>query len=361
MPLSRLYGTLVDLRNRLYDRGLIRSNLLGARTISVGNITTGGTGKTPLVAYIAKVIADRGEKVCILTRGYGRRNSGERVLVSDGERILSDPQTAGDEPIELAQKLSGRAVIIADRNRVAAAVFAKQEFGISVFILDDGFQHRRASRDVDIVCIDATNPFGGGRMLPSGRLREPLDSLSRADVIVITRADLLENTKDLRLEISDLNSKAPIFTAATEVKRVIDLERFLAETPRPDGTVNGQTKAALEDVFSEIKGQSHKDKIRISAFCGLGNPDAFFKQIRKEFDKNEGLDISFTKSFPDHHTYTQVDIDNLEERSRLAKTDRFVTTAKDAVKLRGIEFSIPCYVVEIDVVLDVPDAFAALL
>ena len=199
---------------------------LGCRTISIGNITTGGTGKTPLVAYVARVLAKRGERVCILTRGYGRENPKQRVLVSDGNEIFASVREAGDEPFELAKKLRGEAIIIGDADRVAAAEWAKRKFGVTMFILDDGFQHRRAKRDLDIVCIDATNPFGGGKMLPAGRLREPLGNLKRADVIVITRANLVDDLTDLKCEISQLAPAKPIFNAENRITNITLLDDF---------------------------------------------------------------------------------------------------------------------------------------
>ncbi|HEX6125818.1 MAG TPA: tetraacyldisaccharide 4'-kinase [Pyrinomonadaceae bacterium] len=186
-----LYGKIAELRNSMYDRGVFRTYPLGARTISIGNITTGGTGKTPLVVHVAELLADAGEKVCILTRGYGRENARLRVLVSDGDKVLVDAHKGGDEPVEMGQRLLGKVAVVADANRVSAAAWAKDKLRITAFVLDDGFQHRRAKRDLDIVCIDAMNPFGGGRVLPAGDLREPLRNLARADAIVITRSDVL--------------------------------------------------------------------------------------------------------------------------------------------------------------------------
>ena len=197
--LGKIYGLGADLRNSLYDRGILKTHSLGARTISIGNITTGGTGKTPLVAHVASILSVNGEKVCILTRGYGRDNPGDRVLVSDGTNILVDARTGGDEPVELGRKLLGKAIVVADADRVSAARWAKEEFGITAFVLDDGFQHRRVKRDLDIVCIDATNPFGRGMMLPAGALREPLENLSRADAIVLTRANQVESVDAARI------------------------------------------------------------------------------------------------------------------------------------------------------------------
>ncbi len=361
MPFSRLYGSLTDLRNRLYDRGLLRSYSLGAPTISVGNITTGGTGKTPLVAYVAMEMADRGEKVCILTRGYGRQDAGERVVVSDGRKIVSDPKIAGDEPVELARKLNGKAIIIADGDRVGAAESALKEYGVTVFILDDGFQHRKAKRDIDIVCIDATNPWGGRKSLPGGRLREPLAGIRRADVVVLTRSDLVANIEDLRSEISNWNPDAAIFTAQNEIVRVTELEEFHSRLQNPELNAADTPNKSPFDVFNVIRNKA-TNEIHLGAFCGLGNPENFFMQIRMEVEKNKDLNLCTTRSFPDHHSYTQADIDDLEAKAKLgAGADAFVTTAKDAMKLNGLRFSIPCYVVEIEVILDKSEAFAKLL
>lgn len=353
MPLSRIYGKIVGLRNRLYDREIFDTFHLGAKTISVGNLTTGGTGKTPLTAYIAQQLATRGERVCILTRGYGRHQPGRRVLVSDGDAVLAGPEIAGDEPVELARKLLGQAIVIADRDRVAAAEWAKRKFDVTVFLLDDGFQHRRALRDLDIVCIDATNPWGGGKMLPAGRLREPIDGLARATAVVITRSDLVENIDDIRSEISRIDPNAPIFMASTEIVRITELGEFL--TP----SSNSELSPSLVETFRAAAGKSLDYEPRVAAFCGLGNPESFFKQISRA--GNGDLKIPLMRSLPDHHIFTQADIDSLEAEAKLLAADVLATTAKDAVKLKDLEFSLPCFVIEIGVVLDDPDGFSALL
>ena len=178
-PLSLLYQAIVKIRRSLYGKEILKSTDLLVKTISIGNITVGGTGKTPLVALIAQKLIDQNEKICILTRGYGRENPKERVLVSNGEKILADARDGGDEPFELAKALNGKAVIIADAKRTEAGKWAREEFGITVFILDDGFQHLQVKRNLDIVLVDASNPFGNGKLLPAGQLREPLESLAK--------------------------------------------------------------------------------------------------------------------------------------------------------------------------------------
>ena len=334
-PFGWLYGKIADARNTLYDRGVFGSHSLGAKTISIGNITVGGTGKTPLVAFVAEILAGNGEKVCILTRGYGRENQKSRVLVSDDETILADVKRAGDEPLELAQKLLGKAMVIADADRVSAAKWAVEKFGVTAFVLDDGFQHRRAKRNLDIVCVDATNPFGNGKLLPAGILREPLANLKRADAVVITRADFAENIEDLKFRISKLNPDSPIFLSENRISGLLALEEFHAKTQ--------STRSKTEEE-------------RRLAFCALGNPAAFFERLRRD-----GFDIAETKSFPDHHFYTQDDIDVLEKQARANKVDAFMTTAKDAVKLKDLKFELPCYVVMIEPAIDDEISFRDLI
>lgn len=362
-PFGWLYGRAANVRNALYDRGTFASHSLGARTISIGNITVGGTGKTPLVALIAEMLAENGEKVCILTRGYGRENPKDRVLVSDGQNVLVDAKIGGDEPVELANKLIGKAVVIADADRVAAAKWALEKFGITAFILDDGFQHRRTKRDLDIACIDATDPFGGGEILPAGRLREPCGNLQRADAVVITRADLSENIENLRSEISNFNSRAPVFLAQNAITRVVPLEEFHAKTQ----SYQSDETSSLEMDWTRLRAEGDPanidEEVRVMAFCALGNPDSFYHLIDGEFDKKsmDEFDSGIMKKFPDHHFYLQPDIDRLEKQARECKMDVFVTTAKDAVKLKDLKFEIPCYVIEIEPVITNMDAFRALV
>ena len=327
-PFGTLYGRIMDLRNLLYDHEILKSYSLGARTISVGNLTTGGTGKTPLVGLIAGILAESGEKVCILTRGYGRENPKKRVLVSDGENLLVDASAGGDEPVELASKLNGKAIIVADADRVAAAKWARENFDISAFILDDGFQHRRAKRGLDIVCIDATSPCGNGRLLPAGTLRESFRALSRADAIVITRANLVNDVGEIEKRLRNRNTSAPIFRASTKIESFVPLE----------GVSRKQVPS------------------RLFAFCGIGNPDSFFAAL-----KSAGFEPVGSKAFPDHHRFTQTDVLELEKRAVLDSAEALVTTAKDAVKLERLKFSLPCYVALAETVIDDPEAFREVL
>jgi tetraacyldisaccharide 4'-kinase len=325
--LAWLYGKISNFRKALYEKGVFKSASLGAPAVSVGNITAGGTGKTPLVAFVAEVLAGNGEKVCILTRGYGRENPKKRVLVSDGEKVLVDVETAGDEPFELARKLLGKALVVADANRVAAAHWARETFGATAFVLDDAFQHHRAKRDLDIVCIDATNPFGSGRIF----LREPLKNLKRADAIVITRANLVENIESLKSQISKFNPDCPIFTAKNKISQLIELKEFNSKGQKREAAADNR-QLTTDNYF---------------AFCALGNPDNFFEQL-----KRENFNIISTQKFPDHHFYTRKDIANLEERAIESGAEIFLTTAKDAVKLKDLELNLECFVAESEIVFD---------
>ena len=316
----------MDLRNALYDREVLKSFHLPGTTYSVGNLTTGGTGKTPLVAYIAELLLDRGDKVCILTRGYGRKTRG-RVLVSDGTNILADAETGGDEPIELARKLHARAVIIADADRVSAANWAYEQFGVTHFILDDGFQHRRVKRDVDIVCFDATNPCGNGRILPAGTLRESFKSLSRASAIVITRAELSSDLEGLKSRLRIRNPGAPIFSCYTGLRGICPLDDFLS--------------GDLDGIWSEMSPE------RFFAFTGIGNPGSFFESLRRW-----KVNVVGEKAFGDHHRYDDQTMKTIEIEALKAKAELLITTAKDAVKLTELGAPLPCFVALTHTVID---------
>ena len=326
--LSWLYGKIINKRNSFYENGTFKTHSLNIPTISVGNITVGGTGKTPIVSFIAELLAEKGEKVCIISRGYKRENEKERILVSDGKKILSDAKKSGDEPFELANKLLGKALVIADANRIGAGIWARDKFGITSFILDDAFQHRKIQRDLDIVAIDATNPFGNQKTLPTGILREPLENLHRADLIILTRSNLASNLEDIKSKIGKWNKKAPIFTAQNKTLSLINLKDF--NTSQAKKTDN----------------QLRKNN-RYLAFCGLGNPNNFFNQL-----KNEDFNIIKTQAFPDHYSYTQKDIENIENIALKNNVTALLTTAKDGVKFKDLNFNLPCYIVESELFFD---------
>lgn len=326
-PLSALYSAVGRVRRALYRKGVFRVYRINAPVISVGNITTGGTGKTPLVAWIARAVASEGRRVCILSRGYARADADKRVVVSDGEQILADAIEGGDEPRLLAELLQGTASVISDADRVSAAHWAVEKLGSDAFILDDGFQHLRIARDLDVVTIDATNSWGGEKLLPVGRLREPLRELARADCLIITRSEQAHDIDSLRKRAERLSGGRPVLIcrSRTSALRLID-ERSInsigpdiaSDHPLPD------TPQA------------------VAAFCGVGNPESFFEHVRRD-----GHELKLTRGFADHHIYRQAELDILVADARRAGADRLFTTSKDAVKLRTLNFDLPCYVLEV--------------
>lgn len=334
MPLSTLYRAVTQARLAAYRSGLFRTSKLPVPVISVGNITTGGTGKTPLVEWVCRTIdgfhaqgnapADLQAKkrICVLTRGYGKLNPAEQVLVSDGTRLMAEERNAGDEAQLLAHNLLGIAAVISNPDRVAAGEWAIPNLGTGVFVLDDAFQHLRIARDLDIVTVDATNPFGGGELLPNGRLREPLAGLARADCVVITRTDQVDDVDSVKAAVLEFTRDRPVFTS-----RMV---------------TNGLRRLGGEHVDSgEIAYQP------VAAFCGVGNPDSFFTQVR-----NAGLEVSLSRAFPDHYRYSQADIDTLVDQAKASGARALITTAKDATKLGTLDILIPCYVLEIRISID---------
>jgi tetraacyldisaccharide 4'-kinase len=318
-PLSILYRAITQTRLAAYEKGFFRVTKLDVPVISVGNLTTGGTGKTPVVEWICRVLAASERRVCVLTRGYGRLNPESRVIVSDGSKVLALAAEAGDEPLLLAQNLRGLAAVISDADRSSAGKWAKEELGMDVFVLDDGFQHLRLDRNLDLLVIDATDPWGGGHLLPFGRLREPRGGVARADCIVVTRADSQPDVDSLKKEIRRFNQECPIFISSMNVRSITRLgsgfEEEIASLPQP-----------------------------VAAFCGVGNPQSFLDQLSRA-----GLDPLFTQSFPDHHWYQQTEIDSLCRKSRDSGAESLITTAKDAVKLQALDFDLPCFVLNIEI------------
>jgi tetraacyldisaccharide 4'-kinase len=335
-PLGFVYEAAVRSRLALYRRGLLAVHDIGAPVISVGNLTTGGTGKTPLVEWVAREVAAAGRRTCVLTRGYGRARGRKRVVVSDGVGLLADAREGGDEPRLLAERLLGRAAVVCDADRVAAARWAREVLEAEAFILDDGFQHLRLARDLDIVTVDATAPWGGGHLLPRGRLREPLEGLRRADCVVITRAEMASDLTALRAEAERLTGGlVPIFTSRVRTVSLLEL--------------GARTKRAAPSASREIEQPA-------AAFCGLGNPHAFFEHLRRD-----GYDLSLELTFPDHHAYTQEDIDRIARQAAQRGARSLLTTTKDAVKLRGYTLPLPCFVVETELLIEEAGALAELI
>jgi tetraacyldisaccharide 4'-kinase len=300
-PLSVAYSLGARLRVRLYRAGIFRQHTLKGVVISVGNLTVGGTGKTPMVLWLAERLLAEGKSVAILTRGY--RGFLKRL---DGEgtapQTATKPAISGDEPELLVRRIAsraspeGRSRVAVGADRVASGRSAERE-GFDWFLLDDGFQHLRLARDLDIVLVDATNPFGGGRVLPSGRLREPKSALRRADIIVITRST---HTPALEAAIRR-DSSASIFFASIRLDAI------------------SQPAITRQDLpVAEWRTR------RFFAFCGIGNPAAFFDDLREWNITPVG-----TAKFPDHHRYSESDVARLQADAKRAGADALLCTEKD--------------------------------
>jgi tetraacyldisaccharide 4'-kinase len=359
---TKLYELGVRLRVAAYETGYLSSRRLTAPVISVGNITVGGTGKTPLVEYVARYLKEEGYSVAILTRGYGRQSRGQRILnpSSDGtlkrqlqtpsgtlkrelqtpsgtlKRELQTPsgtlkrelrtdrnprlkvprlrpelrteaEEFGDEPIMLARALPDIPIVI-NKDRFEGGRYAEQELGSQVLVLDDGYQHMQLARDLNLLVLDATDPFGSFQMTPLGRLREPLYGIRRANAVVVTRAHRpFDQAQLLSILSYYCGDKVPVMYVASTIPRL----RLLNS----------------EETFeaSEFRGWN------CFVMCGIGNPRAFSDDLLQI-----GINVAGEHFFRDHHRYNQEDLDGAVREARQAGADLIVTTDKDAVRLGGL-------------------------
>ena len=285
-----LYGAITRLRNGLFDRGTLRGHVLPRPVVSVGNLTTGGTGKTPVVQWIARRLLADGHRPVVLMRGYRRESS----------------DVASDEELLLRESLDG-VPIVADPNRVAAGVATLEaDATIDSFILDDGFQHRRLHRDCDVVVIDATNPFGYGHVLPRGMLREPIAGVARASLVILTRVDgaSTETIAEIERTVRQHHPTVPIVRSTHRLDDAVDV----------DGRVRPLAGA------------------KVLAFSGIGNPAAFERSMT-----NAGAAVVSVRRFADHHPYRVDDLYALRVAALDAGAEAMVTTEKDWVKLRSLD------------------------
>jgi tetraacyldisaccharide 4'-kinase len=305
-PLSLLYGAAVRARVWMYQKGWLKQRRLKAPVISVGNLTVGGTGKTPMVIWLAEKFLADGKRVAILSRGY-RGSSG-----------------TSDEIDLMKFRLQGRVAFGVGKDRFAAGKRLESQQSIDIFLLDDGFQHLQLARDLDILLMDASRPMHGELLLPAGRLREPLSAMTRANLIVFTRTETVPGT----VEVIEKLSQFPVFAAAT---RLLGFRRL----------GGGIQVSPTEQIGSGP----------FFAFCGLGNPEAFFHNLR-----NWGLAICGQAIFPDHYHYRERDILTIKQAAKQTGANAFVTTEKDAQNLLGRKFEeTPLYVCVIDLVVS-PEA-----
>ncbi len=309
-PLSVLYGMVTKWRARLYARGILKENRLSRPVISVGNLTVGGTGKTPMVIWLAERLLAEGKRVGILSRGYKGRGG------------------TSDEIELMRSRLQGRALFGVGADRFEQG--KKLEPSIDVFLLDDGFQHLQLARDVNILLIDAAQPLAKQTMLPTGRLREPVSAMIRADLLVFTRTETVPGTGAAVEKFQEY----PVFSAAT---RLLGFHRFPART--------------------ELLSSDQVGTGPFYAFCGIGNPRAFFQDLR-----NWNLTLAGQCEFADHHRYDARDAAELESAARAAGAKAMLTTEKDAQNLASIDFAeLPVYVAVIDLLISKETALLSLI
>jgi tetraacyldisaccharide 4'-kinase len=315
------YRGLLGARQWLYARGVLQSRALGCPVVSIGNLTVGGTGKTPAVELAVRTLAELGHRPAVLSRGYGRRGSGVQI-VADAASIRLDADEAGDEPFLLARRLPGVPVVVG-ANRYEAGRVARERFGVTAIVLDDGFQHRTLRKDLEVVMAHAAQPWGNGRLLPGGPLREPLDGLGRAHLVVATGAWRLEEAGEV---VETVQRRAPAVPVLTAVH--LPTECFEAH--------------AIRMVGLEALGGA-----RLLAFAGIGSPAGFLRTLRES-----RATVAEFQAFGDHHWYVREDLARLERRAAEVRAEGFVTTEKDWVRLRPLlPLGRPVYVLSVRLTL----------
>ena len=307
---SIFYGIGSGFKNLLYDKNIIKPKKVDAFVISVGNFTTGGVGKTPVVAEIAKYFVEKGERVAIISRGYGGKLNNKNVhVISDGINLYYKADMAGDEPYWLAVNLNMCAVLTCS-NRYKAAEYAIKELGVTKIILDDGFQHRKMARDVDIVLVDSEKMFGNENLLPAGPLREGMEGFKRVSELVIV-------------------SKNVDHTRAEKIAKIMQKKQGIKTTV---------CKVEPDYAYNIISGEHSQNGVDIIALSAIGQPEQFYKFLEKDYNIKEKI------TFDDHHQYTEDDIANI--------AGTIVTTEKDAVKLALLNKN-NIYALKLKTVLDV--------
>ena len=332
---SKGYQVAIKTRRFLYDVRILRDSTLGVQVIAVGNLTWGGTGKTPVVEKFARELRDQGRNVAILSRGYRskppplhqrllnklflRTDTTPPRVVSDGKSLLLDSEMAGDEPYMLASNLKD-VVVLVDKDRVKSGRYAIEKFGCDTLLLDDGFQYwKLQGRRQDIVLIDRQQPFGTERLIPRGNLREPPSHLARASVIFITKSD--GNTAELRKRIEQFNSTAGIIECVHH-------------------------PLYLEDVFTGQRvGLELLKGRKVASLSGIEQPGSFEESLVRL-----GSELVYSKRFVDHHRFTQQEVLNAINRSKKRQAESIITTQKDAVRFPKIDRrDLPIYFMRVEI------------
>jgi tetraacyldisaccharide 4'-kinase len=323
-PLAWLYGAGAWLHRSAYARGRRRARRLGCKVVSVGNLTVGGSGKTPTAAWLAAALARRGHKTALATRGYGRRGREAVCVASDGRFVRASVEQAGDEPLLLAAHAPGVPVLVG-RDRAVAGLRAMSAFGAEVLVLDDGFQHHRLARDVDVVVVDGRLGFGNRKLLPRGPLREPLAALRRAGAIGVVDGPLAPEDAAL---VAALAPGAFRFEAR---RRPAALRPLRGGAPDPPAALAGRAVGIL---------------------AGIANPASLRRSVEAL-----GARVVAERAFPDHHRYAASDVASLDAHARV-----WVTTEKDALKiLPGWVGAAEVRVLVVELEVDEPESLVAWL
>lgn len=316
-----IYGFIVFLRNKLFDLNILKSKKVdGVKVICIGNIVAGGTGKTPAVQYFVNEYLKKNMKVGILSRGYKGKRKTDLLLVRDEKKICCTSKESGDEAFFHAENF--KVPVVVSKDRYKGAKFLKENCGVEVIIMDDGFQHRKLLKDENIVLIDATNPFGNGKYLPKGRLRESIDALNRADEIIITKSNYVKKNEILKILEKIKKYRKEIFFASFESDYFYKLN---FENDEKFGKINSENNKNFENKKNKISKNIIKNK-NILIFSSIANPAIFYKTIKNLAPKNVD-EIKFS----DHHLYSSEDFAEIEKKSK--NYDFIVTTEKDAVKI----------------------------
>jgi tetraacyldisaccharide 4'-kinase len=346
--LDSLYGQVMRVRRRRVERHPQRQRRLVRPVISVGNLSVGGTGKTPVVAAIAEWLIDAGERPSILSRGYGRADAADGVVVvSDGREIQAGVDRAGDEPLMLARQVP-RAVVCVSPDRHLAGRLAEQQLGCTVHVLDDGFQHLELARNLDIL-VTTMGEIPNGRVLPMGRLREPMDAAARAHVLVVSDATAgAASAEAWTLGISLSCGAARSLAAPVAIG---DQGSGIGD----QGSGIGDQGSGIRDQGSGIRDQGSGIRDQgILAVAGIANPDRFVGSLREA-----GWHVVDRMTFPDHHRYSPSDIVKIETRAKSCGAAAIFTTDKDAVRLERVAASLPIYRVPLAVAFDPPEVLFA--
>ncbi|HLF85616.1 MAG TPA: tetraacyldisaccharide 4'-kinase [Nitrospiria bacterium] len=329
---SYIFLGLIEARRFSYRIGLLKSNRLNCKVISIGNLTVGGTGKTPFVIFLAERLKQMGRSVAVITRGYKAGSKEPISLVSDKERVLLAPSDAGDEAYLVASRLKGVPVIIG-KDRHLAGEYALRSFQVDTIILDDGFQYLSLEKDVEILLVDSTDPAGNGYMLPRGILREPFSGLSRSNAIILTRADQAD-----RLD-----------SVVGDIKRYSDSIGIYYSRFKPVGLK--EIRSGAEEGIGHITGK------RLLLFSGIGNPRSFSQMIGRL-----GGEVVREMIFPDHHNYMIRELEQIELFASRNKIDIIVTTEKDGVKIAETPFGyLPIWALRVDLILEDQDKLEELI